>query len=87
MSLFLTEKAITHSTSPPLLAEKVCYFRGDGFVDKTLVIPGISCLASFILALRVLLVVELVISGILSSIFFYLSIIYMYYTFISLFFH
>ena len=38
-------------------------------------LSGISRLTSFILALRVVLVAKLVISGILSSIFFYLSII------------
>ena len=40
-----------------------------------LVLSGISRLTSFILALRVVLVAKLVISGILSAIFFYLSII------------
>ena len=44
-----------------------------------LVILGISPLTSFILALRVVLVAKLVISGILSSIFFYLSIIYLFF--------
>ena len=45
-------------------------------VVTKLVILGISPLTSFILALRVVLVVKFVISGNLSSIFFYLSIIF-----------
>ena len=44
-----------------------------------LVIPGISPLTSFILALREALVAKLVRSGILSSIFFYLSIMYIFF--------
>ena len=48
-------------------------------VVAKLVILGISLLTSFILALRVVLVTKLVISGVLSSIFFYLSIIYIFF--------
>ena len=49
-------------------------------VAAKLVILGISPLTSFTLALRKALVAKLVISGILSSIFFYLSIIYLFLT-------
>ena len=49
-------------------------------VAAKLVILGISPLTSFTLALRKALVAKLVIPGILSSIFFYLSIIYLFLT-------
>ena len=47
-------------------------------VDKLLIL-GISPLTSFKLALRVVLVAKLVISGTLSSMFHYLSIIYIFF--------
>ena len=54
---------------------------GRALVVAKLVILGISPLTSFILALRVVLVaISTEISGILSSIFFYLSIIYIFFT-------
>ena len=48
-------------------------------VAAKLAILGMSPLTSFTLALRKALVAKLVISGILSSIFFYLSIIYLFF--------